>query len=115
MSKVSTFLLKPNEQELAEWFDEEIVETEYVNYCKKLLAAGAQNVLLSLGGSGRDLCERKLLLDRKTPRKEKVVNTACAGDTLLATFLAGLIKEENSADCFKDSLAAGSSTAFQKD
>lgn len=111
--KYQPFLLKPNEQELAEWFEEEIAETQYVNYCQKLLVAGAQNVLLSLGEAGGIYVNKNYCLTGNAPQG-KVVNTACAGDTLLGTFLAGMIKGEDPTDCLKDSVAAGSSTAFQK-
>ncbi len=46
--------------------------------------------------------------------KGVVVNTACAGDTMLATFLAERLKQKTEAQALKLSLAAGSSTAFRR-
>ncbi len=112
--KYQPFLLKPNDEELAEWFGkEQLAEDEYIAYSEKLIAAGAKNVLLSLGGDGAIFINKDTCLRGNSP-KGKVVNTACAGDTLLGTFLAGLIQGQDTAETLRRSLAAGSSTAFQK-
>lgn len=108
------FLLKPNEEELASWFGEIIVSEEaYLFYGQQLLEAGAQNVLLSLGGEGAILFTQEKILRGNSP-KGKVVNTACAGDTLLGTFLAGYLTKQPLEETLRKSLAAGSSTAFRK-
>lgn len=41
------------------------------------------------------------------------MNTACAGDTLLGTFLANKLKGHSEMECLAQAVAAGSSTAFQ--
>ncbi|MGM0240622.1 1-phosphofructokinase [Enterococcus sp. AZ103] len=108
------YLLKPNEEELATWFDVTInTKTEYLYYGRKLIELGAQNVLLSLGGEGAYFFSQNQILYGNSP-KGKVVNTACAGDTLLGTFFAGLLKKDDLAATLKKGLAAGSSTAFRK-
>lgn len=108
------FLLKPNEDELAEWFGKKrLEEDEYIAYGKKLIVAGAKNVLLSLGSEGAIYLNQNLCLRGNSP-KGRLVNSACAGDTLLGTFLAGLIKGDDLAETLKNSIAAGSSTAFRK-
>lgn len=112
--KYNPFLLKPNEEELAEWFGKEkLEESEYMLYVKKLISNGAKNVLLSLGGEGAIFVNEKYCLSGNAA-KGKVINTACAGDTILATFLAGLINNEEPIKSLKTSIAAGSSTAFRK-
>lgn len=108
------FLLKPNEEELAEWFGvKEITIETAPAYLKELIEKGAQRVLLTLGAEGSMYMDDEVLLYGNAP-KGKVINTACAGDTLLATFVKGLIKEEDLEDTLKYSIAAGSSTAFSK-
>lgn len=108
------FLLKPNEEELALWFDTKInSREEYIFYGKELLKAGAQNVLISLGGEGAILLNKQGVFSGNSP-KGKVVNTACSGDTLLGTFMAGVLNGKNTKENLKRSLAAGSSTAFRK-
>ena len=108
------FLLKPNEEELASWFGE-IIDSEeaYLFYGQQLIKAGAQNVLLSLGSGGTIFFSQTKIIRGNSPIG-KVVNTACAGDTLLGTFLAGYLTEQPLEETLRKSLAAGSSTAFRK-
>ena len=108
------FLLKPNEEELASWFGE-IIDSEeaYLFYGQQLIKAGAQNVLLSLGSGGAIFFIHSKIIRGNSPIG-KVVNTACAGDTLLGTFLAGYLTEQPLEETLRKSLAAGSSTAFRK-
>lgn len=108
------FLLKPNEEELAAWYGVTLkTKKDYLAYGKRLLAEGAQNVLLSLGGEGAIFISEDIVLVGNSP-KGQVVNTACAGDTLLGTFIAGILKEQPLAESLKLAIAAGSSTAFRK-
>lgn len=108
------FLLKPNEEELAKWYNTELkTKEELKHYAKALIESGAQQVLLSLGEDGAIYFQKDTTIYGNSP-KGKVVNTACAGDTLLGTFLAGLFLKEDWQQLLKKSLAAGSSTAFRK-
>lgn len=108
------FLLKPNEEELAEWFDLKNPNIEEYKECvSELIYRGAKNVLLSLGNDGAIFVNQDVMLSGNAPKGE-VVNTACAGDTLLGTFLAGFILDTPFEENLKLSIAAGSSTAFQK-
>ncbi|MDR0921910.1 MAG: 1-phosphofructokinase [Lactobacillales bacterium] len=108
------YLLKPNEDELADWFGQkEISFEEMPKYLKELLNKGAQRILLSLGDKGCIYADKETLLYGNAP-KGKVVNTACAGDTLLGTFIKGNILGEPLEETLKNSIAAGSSTAFRK-
>lgn len=112
--KYKPFLLKPNEEELSTWFDKTIeTEEEYIFYGKKLLEMGAQSVLLSMGGDGAYYFSEKVVLYGNSPKGD-VINTACAGDTLLASFLGGVIQKKELPFTLKRSLAAGSSTAFKQ-
>ncbi len=108
------FLLKPNEQELGSWFGKEnLTIAECLTCCKQLVAKGAKQVLLSLGKNGGAFVNEKGYILGNSP-KGVVVNTACAGDTMLATFLAEQLKQKTEAQALKLSLAAGSSTAFRR-
>lgn len=108
------YLLKPNEEEIAKWFGCDSVSVdEAITYAKELIHRGAQQVLLSLGGDGAVFIGRDLSVYRCSSPKGEVINTACAGDTLLGTFLAVLLKGKAVENALIKGVAAGSSTAFR--
>ncbi|WP_447299672.1 1-phosphofructokinase [Enterococcus faecium] len=108
------FLLKPNEEELSSWFGRKMVTDEdYFVYGQRLVELGAGNVLLSLGEKGAILFTKDRVFRGNSP-KGKVVNTACAGDTMLGAFLAGYMNRRPLDETLRKSIAAGSSTAFRK-
>lgn len=108
------YLLKPNEEELADWFGKETLSHDGIIDCaKELVKQGAQNILVSLGEAGAVAVNSALEVFECNAPQGEVVNTACAGDTLLATFLTGLIKQEAITAVLPRSVAAGSSTAFR--
>ncbi|EGP5032401.1 1-phosphofructokinase [Enterococcus faecium] len=108
------FLLKPNEEELSSWFGRKMVTDEdYFVYGQRLVELGAENVLLSLGEKGAILFTKDRVFRGNSP-KGKVVNTACAGDTMLGAFLAGYMNRRPLDETLRKSMAAGSSTAFRK-
>lgn len=107
------FLLKPNDEELMQWFNVigPLSDTQLIQYAQKLVEQGAQNVLLSLGAKGAAFINREQVL-KGNAAVGKVVNTACSGDTMLGTFLAGMVQAKPLAENLKYSIAAASSTAF---
>ncbi|HFD1731049.1 TPA: 1-phosphofructokinase [Enterococcus faecium] len=108
------FLLKPNEEELSSWFGRKMVTDEdYFVYGQRLVELGAENILLSLGEKGAILFTKDRVFRGNSP-KGKVVNTACAGDTMLGAFLAGYMNRRPLDETLRKSIAAGSSTAFRK-
>ena len=108
------FLLKPNEEELSSWFGREMITDEdYFTYGQRLVESGAENILLSLGEKGAILFTKDRVIRGNSP-KGKVVNTACAGDTMLGTFLAGYMNRRPLDETLRKSIAAGSSTAFRR-
>ena len=105
-------LVKPNDAELMSWFNQsgEADLATMVKLGHKALAAGAQNVLVSLGAAGALFMNQNVTLVGNAPKID-VLNTAGAGDTMLGTFLAGLYQKQNLADTLKLAIAAGSDTA----
>lgn len=115
LCKYKPLYLKPNETELCDWFDIKVAnKKELICLAKELISRGAQNILLSLGGDGAILVKKDIVIYCNAP-KGKVVNTAMAGDTLLATFLAAIINGETEEIALKKAVAAGSSTAFTEE
>lgn len=110
--KYRPFCLKPNDEELAALFGKtDLTEKEIHFYGQKLVSLGAKHVIVSLGERGACYFSEELSLQGNAP-KGQLVNSACAGDTLLGTFLGLLTKGEDLQTCLKFSIAAASSTAF---
>lgn len=110
-AKYKPFLIKPNEEELLSWFnDEEGDVNKYKKYSKKLLELGVQNVLLTLGSEGGMLFNSNQTIAADAPEVD-VVNTAGSGDTVLGTFVGSIILGESTLSSFLKSIAAGSETA----
>jgi 1-phosphofructokinase len=106
-------ILKPNIDELAQWFGKKNIDKqEAVKYAKELVLKGARNVIVSLGADGALYLDKKIGLYTNAP-EGKVVNTACAGDAMLGAFLAGLIENKPIDENLKFAVCAGSSTAFR--
>ncbi len=114
--KFHPFLVKPNHHELGEMFDTEIsTKVEAEIYAKKLQEMGAGNVLVSMAGEGAVLLDENGKTHRCGVCKGTVKNSVGAGDSMVAGFVAGLLKKEQTPD-FEYALqlgtAAGGATAF---
>lgn len=106
------FLIKPNHHELGELFDTTLKSVDdVIPYGKKLLALGAQNVIVSLADKGAVFINENTVLTAAVP-KGKVKNSVGAGDSMVAGFLAAIEKKENIQEAFRFSVASGSATAF---
>ncbi|MBP1042218.1 1-phosphofructokinase [Vagococcus sp. BWB3-3] len=106
------YCIKPNDEELAALFEKaELSQAEIIHYGKQLVKMGAQHVLVSLGEAGAYYFSEKACLKGNAP-KGILVNSACAGDTMLATFVGLLESGQAVETCLKTSIAAASSTAF---
>lgn len=110
--KYRPFLLKPNDSELAAFFnyEGEMTAAKTVELAQKLIKLGCQNVLVSLGADGAAFINKYHVLFANAPQIQ-VVNSACAGDTMLGTFIAFLEKNKPVSAALKMAVAAGSDTA----
>lgn len=79
-------LVKPNLTELEEWAGKTLsTDSEIVLACKKMQAAGAQNIIVSMGESGAVLVLKEDKVYKALPPKGiNVVNTVGAGDAMVA-------------------------------
>ncbi len=112
--KYHPYLIKPNEHEIASWFGMSKVPDQetLIKMGKELIHRGALNVLISLGGLGAVFINSHEVLFGNAAKGE-VVNTAGSGDTMLGSFLGGMVTGLSSKENLKRALAAGSDTAFQ--
>ncbi|XJZ25824.1 1-phosphofructokinase [Bacillota bacterium Lsc_1132] len=106
------FLIKPNHHELGELFNAVITSPEEViPFAQKLIAMGAENVIVSLAGDGAVFVNSNAAYIATVPKGE-VKNSVGAGDSMVAGFLAQYQKNKNLKDAFRFSVASGSATAF---
>ena len=113
--KYHPFLIKPNNHELGEMFHT-VCETreDIEHYARELQKMGARNVLISMAGDGAILITEDGGSIRMGTPKGKVVNSVGAGDSMVAGFLAGYLKNGNYEEALKTGTAAGSATAFSE-
>ncbi len=108
-------LVKPNKEELEELFNVKISnEEELVENAKKLISLGAQNVIVSLGGSGALLVRGNGEYKLTDCPKGKVINTVGAGDSLVAGFIDEYYRSGDIYKAFKRGIACGSASAFSE-
>ena len=113
--KYHPFLIKPNNHELGEMFGLVLKTNEEIeHYARELQKMGARNVLISMAGDGAILIPEEgeaILIG--TP-KGKVVNSVGAGDSMVAGFIAGYLKNDSYEEALRSGTAAGSATAFSE-
>lgn len=107
------WLIKPNDAELAALFGREsITPEEAAEYAAKLQEKGARNVLVSMAEKGALLLDEQGELHRAAAHKGTPVNSAGAGDSMLAGFIAGISRGYDHA--LRLGTAAGGATAFSE-
>lgn len=113
LMKYQPFLIKPNEEELQKLFPGLSIsnENEILSAAESLLHEGCENILVSLGSKGAYFINKTEKYYCTAPNGI-LVNTAGAGDTMLATFYDSYTKTQNFKTSLKKSVASGSSTAF---
>ncbi len=110
------FLIKPNHRELEELFDTRInSEEELIYYARKLQDEGAINVLVSLGKDGALLVSEDNKVYYCMGAKGKLLNSVGSGDSMVAGFIAGYLKDNSYSEALKLGSACGGATAFSED
>ncbi|MGN9169168.1 1-phosphofructokinase [Paenibacillus polymyxa] len=108
-------LIKPNHHELAELFGVTIhSEEQIVTYGRKLLEAGAKNVLISMAGEGALFITADEVYHANVPAG-MVKNSVGAGDSMIAGFVGTLALHGDPIEAFRAGVASGSATAFSDD
>ena len=105
-------LIKPNHHELGELFDTTLSNCEEViPFGKKLIEAGAINIIVSMADKGAVLINKDTVLIADVP-KGQVKNSVGAGDSMVAGFIAAYQQTHDLKEAFRYSVASGSATAF---
>ena len=108
-------VIKPNIDELGAIYgkviDADGLDTIYA-LALDLQSKGAREVIVSLGDKGAVLLEENGSLTMQSAYKGEFVSSVCAGDSLLAGFIAGKKKGLSSVSSLEMGVAAGSACAF---
>ena len=114
--KYKPFLIKPNHHELAELFNVTLNDdNDIIKYGKKLQEMGAKNVIISMAGDGAILIpENGDPIKREVP-KGILKNSVGAGDSMVAGFISGYLKNNDINEAFKMGIATGSASAFSEE
>lgn len=109
--KYNPFLIKPNKEELESTLGVKINNIDDLRKAVlKLKEMGALNVLVSLGSDGAFLVDDTLNEYALDAPSINVVNTVCAGDSMLAGFIYGFLKNRNYGEALMYGVACGSAT-----
>jgi 1-phosphofructokinase len=113
--QMNPFLIKPNKSELESLFNAKIKNDKDVEkYARKLQDQGARNVLVSMGEGGSMLVPEEGKVIRLGVPEGKVINTVGAGDSMVAGFLAGYMKNGDMQKAMNLATAAGAATAYSE-
>ncbi len=115
--KYQPFLVKPNTHELGELFHTTLnTEEDIIFYGKKLqqMANGNVNVLVSRAGEGAILIGTDDNIYKSPAPKGTLINSVGAGDSMVAGFIAGYLKNHSLEEAFYMGVATGSASAFSK-
>lgn len=112
--KCNPFLVKPNFEELQEYYGHEINDEKIMDeVCRGLIERGVHNVLVSLGPKGACLYTKGGQKYRAPSRHvNNIVNTVGAGDSMLAAFIAIYIKTGDLYEALKWSVATGTASVI---
>ncbi|MDK2562619.1 1-phosphofructokinase [Romboutsia sedimentorum] len=114
--KYKPFLIKPNNNELEEMFNVKLESIDdVVFYGNKLKEMGAQNVLVSMGKDGALLITKDNQILRSNVGRGIVKNSVGAGDSMVAGFIGGYLKNHKYEEALSLGAASGSATAFSYD
>lgn len=108
--KIKPYLIKPNLEELAMIFQNDVNEDNYPDYAGELIKAGVENVLVSLGRDGAYFANQHKRYQLFGPAVE-VINTVGCGDSMLACTVASLARHEELTEALKYGEAAGRAKA----
>lgn len=106
------FLIKPNKEELEFILNRKLeTEVDIINAGKELIHKGAQNVMITLGGSGALLVTADKIYKGTFP-KVTIKNTVGSGDSTVGGFAYALSQDRTLPECFKLGIACGTTNAM---
>ena len=108
-------LIKPNNDELASLFNVELKSMDDIEcYAKNLQEMGARNVLVSLSDKGALLLDEDGTIHKQGVCEGVLKNSVGAGDSMVAGFICGYLKNYAYYDVLTLATACGGATAFSE-
>lgn len=105
------YLIKPNDEELELIFGHKLNnEYDILKSIEYLHSMGAENILLTMGNKGLYFSDSRKVFYCTAP-KIKLVSSACAGDSCLGSFIAGLVSNLDLKENLKRASATGANVA----
>ena len=108
------FLIKPNEEEIAEYTSHPVKTlADAATVARKIACGGVENVMISLGDKGAVLASPTGDFCVAAPSVE-VRSTVGAGDSAIAGFLAALSAGLSDGECLRTAVAYGSAACMSE-
>lgn len=112
--EVKPWLIKPNEEEIAMFFDCVVDTMEAAMEKAQIFAAkGVENTMVSLGKQGALLLSGGCCYIA-TPPKVEALSTIGAGDSSIAGFVAAAMVQKSSAECLRSAVAFGTGACLSE-
>lgn len=113
--KAGPYLIKPNKEELEAITKFKInTDLDIIKACEHLINMGAKNIAVSLGNNGMIFVGEEGKFKVSIPKIE-VLNPVGSGDSTVAGFAVGLLKNLDIEDILKLANACGMSNAMEKE
>jgi 1-phosphofructokinase len=113
--KYKPFLVKPNLQELGEYYHMKITKVEQaIFYGKKLLEEGAERVIISMGKNGSIYLDKHNIY-RSNLIHSKVTSSVGSGDSMIAGFISSYLSDNDIQKAYQYAVAVAQATTFHDD
>ena len=108
------WLIKPNEEEIAEYARVEVGGAESAaKIATELYEKGIENVMISLGGKGAVLACRDGAFAANAP-EVRVASTIGAGDSSIAGFIAAFARGESPSESLRNAMIYGTAACMRE-
>lgn len=110
--KACPTMVKPNQEEMEQFFETKLSGTEdVITYAKEIHATGIPYVVVSLGKDGALLvCESGVFVGK--PPKVEVVNTVGCGDSMVGAFAVSLERKDSPKEALRHAVAVATANAL---
>lgn len=110
--EVAPWLIKPNSEEIAMYSGKEANSfADCLDFAKKLLKDGIENVMISLGEKGALLVTETVAVTA-VPPTVNALSTIGAGDSTIAGFIAAYSNGKDAAECLKLATSYGTAACL---